>query len=94
VTDGRRSEVARLQVVLFSRPGCHLCEEAAALLRSLAGEYGFGVTEQDIESSIDLVRRYAWTIPVVRFDDDLELHAPIDERQLRTAIRARMARGT
>jgi glutaredoxin len=55
----------KARVTLYTRPGCHLCEEAkqAMLAARCAGEYR--LEEIDIDLDPNLVRRYGWDIPVV-----------------------------
>ncbi len=56
-------------VVVYSRPGCHLCEEAIAALVALHDEgYRFDLHEVDIESDELLLRRNLERIPVVEID--------------------------
>jgi c-di-GMP-related signal transduction protein len=56
-------------VVVYSRPGCHLCEEAIEQIIALHGEgYRFNLHEIDIESNELLLRRYLERIPVVEVD--------------------------
>jgi glutaredoxin len=56
-------------VVVYSRPGCHLCEEACAQIVALHEEgYRFTLHEIDIESNDLLLRRYLERIPVVEVD--------------------------
>ena len=56
-------------VVVYSRPGCHLCEEAIAEIVALHEEgYRFGLHEIDIESDELLLRRHLERIPVVEVD--------------------------
>jgi glutaredoxin len=56
-------------VVVYSRPGCHLCEEAIAQIVALhADGYRFELHEVDIESHELLLRRYLERIPVVEVD--------------------------
>jgi glutaredoxin len=56
-------------VVVYSRPGCHLCEEAMAQIVALHGEgYRFELHEVDIESHELLLRRHLERIPVVEVD--------------------------
>lgn len=56
-------------VVVYSRPGCHLCEEAIAQIIALHEEgYRFNLHEIDIESNDLLLRRYLERIPVVEVD--------------------------
>lgn len=56
-------------VLVYSRPGCHLCEEAIAGLLALHEEgYRFNLHEVDIESDELLLRRFLERIPVVEID--------------------------
>ena len=56
-------------VVVYSRPGCHLCEEAFEQIVLLHEEgYRFALHEVDIESNDLLLRRYLERIPVVEVD--------------------------
>jgi c-di-GMP-related signal transduction protein len=56
-------------VVVYSRPECHLCEEAIEQIVALHGEgYRFNLHEIDIESHELLLRRYLERIPVVEVD--------------------------
>ena len=74
-------------VVVYSRPGCHLCAEAMAALVALHGEgYRFGLHEIDIESDELLLRRHLERIPVVEVDGTVVSELILDE----TAVRARL----
>ncbi|HET7455342.1 MAG TPA: glutaredoxin family protein [Solirubrobacterales bacterium] len=56
-------------VVVYSRPGCHLCEEALAQIVGMHEEgYRFELHEIDVESNDLLLRRYLERIPVVEVD--------------------------
>jgi glutaredoxin len=56
-------------VVVYSRPGCHLCEEAIEQIITLHEQgYRFNLHEIDIESNDLLLRRYLERIPVVEVD--------------------------
>jgi c-di-GMP-related signal transduction protein len=56
-------------VVVYSRPGCHLCEEALEQIVALhADGYRFNLHEVDIESNELLLRRHLERIPVVEVD--------------------------
>lgn len=67
-------------LVLYGRPGCHLCEDARAVLDALLADRrtrGLPVPtiiEHSIDGDEDLQRRYEFTIPVVTIDGrELEL---------------------
>jgi hypothetical protein len=74
-------------VVVFSRPGCHLCDEALAALVALRAEgYRFELREVDIESEELLFKRLLERIPVVEIDGRLVSELVLDE----SAVRARL----
>jgi glutaredoxin len=74
-------------VVVYSRPGCHLCEVALEALVALHGEgYRFGLHEIDIESDDLLLRRYLERIPVIEIDGIVASELVLDE----AAVRARL----
>ncbi len=52
-------------VTLYSRPGCHLCDEARATLLELGRETPFELHEVDIETDEALLRAHFERIPVV-----------------------------
>jgi glutaredoxin len=77
------------QIVVYSRPGCHLCEEAIETLVALhAKGYRFDLHEVDIESEEGLLRRMLEKIPVVEVDGEIASELVLDE----TAVRARLDR--
>jgi len=75
------------EVVVYSRPGCHLCEEAVAAIVALHGAgYRFALHEIDIESDELLLRRHLERIPVVEVDGAVVSELVLDEG----AVRARL----
>jgi glutaredoxin len=76
-----------IDVVVYSRPGCHLCEEAITALVALHGEgYRFQLHEVDIESDDLLLRRHLERIPVVEVGGLVASELVFDDR----AVRARL----
>jgi glutaredoxin len=74
-------------VVVYSRPGCHLCEEAIEQIVALHEQgYRFELHEVDIESSDLLLRRHLERIPVVEVDG-IEVSELILDR---AAVKARL----
>jgi glutaredoxin len=73
-------------LVLYSRPGCHLCDEARAQLLALQGELAFELVEQDIEADDDLHRRYLERIPVIALDGEELFDYFVDEAVLRNRL--------
>lgn len=72
-------------VVVYSRPGCHLCEQALEQIVALHEQgYRFTLHEIDIESHELLLRRHLERIPVVEVDG-VEVSDLILDREALTA---------
>lgn len=56
------------RVVLYSRPGCHLCEAARAVVERVTSELGERYVERDITRDAEELGAYADSIPVVTVD--------------------------
>lgn len=80
-----------VEVTLYARPGCHLCEDVRAWLADLASVYPYTVQEVDITTERDLHARYHLTIPVVAAAGR-ELAAPITPAELAEFLQATVAR--
>lgn len=83
---GSRSRPVR-RVVLYGKPGCHLCEDALELLGRLARRFPMSVDEVDITSDPQLFRRYDIRIPVMVIEGGEELDAPLTEEIVIRALR-------
>jgi glutaredoxin len=55
-------------LTLYSKPGCHLCEELRSRLDDLQAHTGFALEEIDITSDPELFARYRYDIPVLLQD--------------------------
>ena len=75
-------------VTLYSKPGCHLCEDARALLEELAVERGFGIQEVNIVEDETLYARYRYEIPVVAVEGREMAKGRIDETVLVAGLKA------
>jgi hypothetical protein len=75
------------EFVLYSRPGCHLCEQALDELVALHREgYRFELREVDIESDDGLLRRMLERIPVLELNGEVISELTLDQ----TSVRARL----
>jgi len=54
-----------LEVTLYTRPGCHLCDDAKAAIEPLLGQFGARLREVNIDEDRDLRDRYGSDIPVL-----------------------------
>ena len=73
------------RLVLYLRPGCSLCEEAAEALDAAVGPDGY--RSIDIETDDGLLVRYGHRIPVVALDGVDRLEAPIAPGDVRELLR-------
>ena len=69
-------------LTLYSRPGCHLCDEARAALDRVRARTPFAVREIDISTDDSLHRRYLERIPVVTLGDEELFEFFVDEAAL------------
>jgi glutaredoxin len=67
---------------MYSRPGCHLCDEARAVLLRLGEPFD----EIDIDSDDDLFKRYLERIPVIALDGEELYDFFVDEQDLRRRV--------
>jgi glutaredoxin len=63
--DGRLQLASPRDVTIYSRPGCHLCEEAKAQIAPLLKEFGARLTEINIDEDPELRTRYDYDVPVI-----------------------------
>ena len=57
-----------MKVVLYSKPGCHLCDDARLIIDDVAARVSFEFDEIDIRTADDLFERYRYRIPVITVD--------------------------
>lgn len=73
---------------LYSKPGCHLCEDLRALLDELRPEFAFVIEEVDITSDAALFARYRHEIPVLLRDEKEIARGRITDHELVQLLRA------
>lgn len=73
-------------IVLYSKPGCHLCEIAHQLLLGLQRDFELTIEECDITRDPVLYAKYWDKIPVALVDDRTTLAAPIRVAEVRAAL--------
>ncbi len=73
-------------ITLLSRPGCHLCDDARAVISRVAAELGVAWAERDITQSEDDLRTYGEMIPVTLIDGIQHDFWRVSEHRLRKAL--------
>ncbi len=70
------------RVIVYTKPGCHLCEDALRLLNDLRAEFDLVIEEIDITTDRTLFKNYFDKIPVLLIDDRATLAAPITKQDI------------
>jgi hypothetical protein len=73
-------------VVVYGRPGCHLCEEALTVVEAVRRRVPFTLEQRDIESDDALFRAYLERIPVVTIDGREAFELFVDAGALERAL--------
>jgi glutaredoxin len=75
-------------VVLYTRPGCCLCDTARDVLTSVGARHPdlFDLEERDIETDDALLRAYLERIPVIAIDGEEAFELSVDERALKQRL--------
>lgn len=76
-----------MKPVLFSRPGCHLCDEMRDALAPLLAARGLEMDIVDIDTDPALKARFDWRIPVFTLDGEIICEGRIDVPAVRDALR-------
>ncbi|HEX2362858.1 MAG TPA: glutaredoxin family protein [Jiangellaceae bacterium] len=74
------------RVLLFGKPGCHLCDEARVVVERVCDELHVGWAEENILDDPRLSERYAEQIPVTFVDGEQHAIWRVDEGRLRKAL--------
>jgi glutaredoxin len=74
------------RVTLYSKPGCHLCDDARAVVSAVCAEVGASWTEVDITLDAELRQRYWEQIPVTLVDGRQHDFWRVDGARLRAAL--------
>lgn len=74
------------RVTFYTRPGCHLCDEARTVVERVCADLGETYAELSIDDDPELTRRYGDEIPVTLVDGRQHDFWRVDEQRLRTAL--------
>jgi glutaredoxin len=73
-------------VVIYGRPGCHLCDQALTVIERVRAQVPFELRQIDIESDDALFKRYLERIPVIEVNGRLEFELFVDELELERTL--------
>lgn len=80
--------MSAVRVTLLSKDGCHLCDDARAVIVEVCEELAVGWEEVDITTDDELFRRWWEQIPVTLVDGVQHDFWRVDPDRLRAALRA------
>jgi glutaredoxin len=69
-------------VTLYAKPGCHLCEDARAVVERVSAQRSFDLREVDVTLDPVLFREYGERIPVLSLDGEELFEFHVEEAVL------------
>ena len=77
-----------VQIVVYQKPGCSLCDEALELLDEARERWRFTVVTENIRADAVLFEKYRFHVPVVVMDGIERLRSRFDRQELEAALLA------
>ncbi|WFB08083.1 glutaredoxin family protein [Streptomyces sp. LX-29] len=81
-----RKKPTERTVTLVGKPGCHLCDDAQAVIEEICGELGASWEKKDITQDEELYRKYWEQIPVILIDGEQHDFWRVNPQRLRKAL--------
>ncbi len=85
-----------MRLTIYSKPGCHLCDEMKSLVHHIiaqANDHTIVLDEIDISTDRELLERYGLEIPVLLIDGKKVAKYRVSERELTRMLEARKGQG-
>jgi glutaredoxin len=76
-----------VQIDIYSRPGCHLCDDAKEIIERVQARFPFSLRVIDIETDPALEKAYGEQIPVVFINGNKAFKYFIDESELEQKVK-------
>lgn len=76
-----------IQIDIYSRPGCHLCDEAKAVIERVQNRFSFDLHVINIETDPALEKQYGEEIPVVFINGNKAFKYHVDEAELEKKVK-------
>jgi glutaredoxin len=75
-------------VVIYTRKGCHLCEEAEQILEQARQRHAFTLTRIDVDTDPELVKQHGLCVPVVLVEGQVRFRGRVNRVLLERLLRA------
>ena len=75
------------EVLMYTRKGCHLCEDAWALLQRAAKRHRLSLSQRDVDDDPALAAEYGTCVPVVLIDGKVRFRGVVNEVLLERVLR-------
>jgi glutaredoxin len=69
-----------IEIEIYSRPGCHLCDEARAVIEPFTRQYRLEIKVTNVDSDARLREAYGWDIPVILINGTEAFRHRVDAR--------------
>ena len=76
-----------IQIDIYSRPGCHLCDEAKEVVERVRRRFEFSLRVVNIENDPELEKQYGEQIPVVLINGNKAFKYHVDEAELEKKVK-------
>jgi len=76
-----------IQIEVYSRPGCHLCDEAKTAIERVQSRFNFALRIINIETDPELEKAYGEQIPVVFINGNKAFKYRVDEVELEEKVK-------
>ena len=76
----------KARVIVYSRPGCHLCDEAKAAIQNSNCSDRYTLEEVNIESDEELLKKYKYDIPVILIDGEEAFRHRVDPVEFKIRV--------
>jgi len=76
----------KAHVIVYSRPGCHLCDEAKSAIEKSNCADRYTLEEVNIESDDELLKKYRYDIPVITIDGVEAFKHTVDPQQFKSRV--------
>ena len=79
----------KAHVIVYSRPGCHLCDEAKEAIENSNCSDRYTLEEVNIESDNELLRQYKYDIPVITINGEEAFRHRVDPNEFKSRVLGR-----